>query len=226
MKRRSQLYLWFLSCKTADCTSGRTRSPGWPAKKQHASFCWTLIRGHLHPSNSLRQQTDAHTRLPHLEVDLYSVFDSLLQHKRVLLEAVQVSWQGKEPQGREREVNDSDHQGATRLQVSPALLFCCSSMTPPWEGSRATRKQLSSCTHWHRTRGWRHYQLNTNDPAGHWVFIFVIIVQNQTKLTKLCSTHPVDRGPGGLTQCYTPESFSSPGCLGHWDLRRRQRSEQ
>lgn len=62
------------------------------------------------------------SRLSHLEVDLYFVFDALLHHKRVLLEALQVSWKTKVKVYNTACGGDTVHQVAqlARLSLSAA----------------------------------------------------------------------------------------------------------
>lgn len=47
--------------------------------------CSTVSRGNESSANSIMTPTDKEATLSHLEGDLYSVLDSLLHHKRVLL---------------------------------------------------------------------------------------------------------------------------------------------
>lgn len=94
MREKSLSYLEPLSWINSGSISGRTRFPCWPANRHmhhQAWFCYSY--SNITPSKQRGTLTLTKTRLSYLEVYLYPVVNSLLQRKRGLPEALQVSWE-------------------------------------------------------------------------------------------------------------------------------------
>lgn len=91
--KKSLSYLEPLSWINSGSISGQTRFPCWPANgHMHHQVGFRYSNSNITPSKQRGTLTLTKTSLSYLEVYLYPVVNSLLQRKRGLLEAIQVSW--------------------------------------------------------------------------------------------------------------------------------------
>lgn len=141
-----------------ECTSGPTQSPCWPARRNTHHLAEQIPRtniaqcscSNMPPAgwdNKQRQRPDSH-----LEVDLYSVFNSLLQHKRVLLEAVQVSWEGwkKKKKNQQSQGKSQWHWPPEGAQLQVSQLSCSIAVMCDHQGRAGMPPGNGSLTHLNR----------------------------------------------------------------------------